>query len=80
MDECFSFRCIVCGFIYDPMRGDPMRGIEPGTQLEDLPDDYTCPVCGVFVVTGNSPFVLIESEGSGCGLERMYGGREEEER
>ncbi len=57
-----------------------MRGIEPGTQLEDLPDDYTCPVCGVFVVTGNSPFVLIEPEGSGCGLERMYGGREEEER
>ena len=22
-------------------------GIEPGTEFEDLPDDFECPLCGV---------------------------------
>ncbi len=40
------YKCIVCGYIYDPEQGDPAGGIEPGTQFNDLPDDYLCPVCG----------------------------------
>ncbi len=40
------FRCAVCGYEYDPAKGDPERGIPPGTAFEDLPDDWTCPVCG----------------------------------
>ena len=40
------FKCIVCGYIYDPEQGDPVGGIEPGTRFPDLPDDYMCPICG----------------------------------
>ena len=41
-----NYVCQVCGYIYDPALGDPDSGIEPGTPFEDLPDDWTCPVCG----------------------------------
>jgi flavin reductase (DIM6/NTAB) family NADH-FMN oxidoreductase RutF/rubredoxin len=41
------YRCRVCGYIYDPDKGDPDGGIAPGTEFEDLPDDWVCPVCGV---------------------------------
>jgi rubredoxin len=37
--------CSMCDYIYDEKRGDPHRGIKPGTQFEDLPEDYVCPVC-----------------------------------
>ena len=40
------YRCVVCGYIYDPAEGDPQGGIEAGIPFEDLPDDYICPVCG----------------------------------
>ena len=29
-----KYRCIVCEWIYDPA-------------VEDIPDDWVCPVCGV---------------------------------
>ncbi len=38
--------CEVCGYEYDPAKGDPAKGIPPGTPFEDLPDDWECPVCG----------------------------------
>ncbi len=41
-----KWECMVCGYIYDPAKGDPDRGIPPGTPFEDLPDDWTCPDCG----------------------------------
>ena len=40
------FVCSVCGYIYDPAKGDPDGGIAPGTRFEDLPADWSCPVCG----------------------------------
>ena len=36
-----------CGYEYDPAVGDPDNGIAPGTPFEDLPEDWTCPVCGL---------------------------------
>lgn len=42
-----KYQCKVCGYIYDPEEGDPHSGIAPGTAFEDIPDDWTCPVCGV---------------------------------
>jgi len=42
-----KFQCIICGFIYNPTEGDPTKNIPPGTKFEDLPDDWTCPICGV---------------------------------
>ncbi len=38
--------CNSCGFIYDPDDGDPDGGIPPGTQFEDIPESWFCPVCG----------------------------------
>ncbi|OQA91488.1 MAG: High molecular weight rubredoxin [Elusimicrobia bacterium ADurb.Bin231] len=42
-----KYRCTVCGYIYDPVVGDPDNGINPGTEFEKLPEDWVCPVCGV---------------------------------
>ncbi len=41
-----SYRCTICGYIYEPEAGDPGSGVAPGTSFEDLPDDWVCPVCG----------------------------------
>lgn len=41
-----KYKCTVCGYIYNPEKGDPDSGIKPGTPFEDLPDDWVCPVCG----------------------------------
>ena len=41
-----KYVCTVCGFVYDPEKGYPEDGIEPGTKFEDIPDDWVCPVCG----------------------------------
>ena len=40
------FVCNVCGYIYDPAKGDPDNGVAPGTSFEALPDTWTCPICG----------------------------------
>ncbi len=42
-----KYQCTICGFVYDPVEGDPDSGIAPGTAFEDIPDDWMCPVCGV---------------------------------
>ncbi len=36
----------MCGYIYDPKKGDPDNGVQPGTAFEDLPEDWVCPECG----------------------------------
>jgi flavin reductase (DIM6/NTAB) family NADH-FMN oxidoreductase RutF/rubredoxin len=41
-----KYVCTICGYIYDPAEGDSEGGIPAGTAFEDLPDDWTCPVCG----------------------------------
>lgn len=41
-----KYKCLVCGWIYDPKLGDPDGGIKPGTRFEDIPDEWVCPVCG----------------------------------
>lgn len=53
----FTLRNPLAGFIdivllnilvYDPAKGDPESGIAPGTAFEDIPDDWVCPVCGLY--------------------------------
>jgi rubredoxin len=39
--------CGVCGYQYDPANGDSERNIPPGTPFDQLPDSWTCPLCGV---------------------------------
>jgi len=54
--EMKKYRCTICGHIYDPDEGDPPAGIAPGTAFEDIPDDWTCPICGV----SKDDFILYE--------------------
>ena len=42
-----AYVCTVCGYVYEPANGDPDSGVDPGTSFEDIPDDWTCPVCDV---------------------------------
>jgi len=51
-----KYICEMCGHMYDPAEGDPDNGVEAGTAFEDLPEDWTCPVCGV----GKDQFVKEE--------------------
>jgi len=46
-EKMIKYECTVCGYIYEPEKGDPESGVNPGTSFEDLPDDWVCPVCGV---------------------------------
>ncbi len=41
-----KYKCLMCGYIYNPAIGDPDNGIAAGTAFEDLPDDWVCPECG----------------------------------
>ena len=41
-----KYVCDLCGYEYDPAKGDPDAGIAPGTAFEDLPSDWVCPLCG----------------------------------
>ena len=38
-------RCSVCGYVYDPGRGDPEHGVDRGVPFEKLPDGWVCPIC-----------------------------------
>jgi flavin reductase (DIM6/NTAB) family NADH-FMN oxidoreductase RutF/rubredoxin len=41
-----KYVCDVCGYVYDPEKGDSDNGVSAGTSFDDLPDDWVCPVCG----------------------------------
>ena len=45
-EENQRYECIECKYIYNPKFGNEKAGIKPGTQFEDLPDNWVCPVCG----------------------------------
>ncbi|MCX7847272.1 MAG: rubredoxin [bacterium] len=41
-----AYMCKACGFIYNPLDGDPLNNIPPNTPFEKLPDTWRCPMCG----------------------------------
>jgi rubredoxin len=43
-----KWRCLTCGYTYDPAVGVPDESIVPGISFEQLPVDWVCPVCGAF--------------------------------
>lgn len=43
--EMKKYKCSVCGYVYDPEKGDPSQGIFPGTPFEELPNNWKCPKC-----------------------------------
>ena len=42
-----KYVCAICGFVYDEEEGYPEGNIAPGTPWEEVPEDFTCPLCGV---------------------------------
>ncbi|MDR0956801.1 MAG: rubredoxin [Endomicrobium sp.] len=50
-----KFKCCACGYIYDPVVGVPENNIASGTSFEELPNDWTCPIC-------NAPKSAFEKE------------------
>jgi rubredoxin len=42
-----AYRCPVCEFVYDEPKGAAREGFPAGTLFADIPDDWTCPDCGV---------------------------------
>jgi len=51
-----KWECIVCGFMYDEETGLPDEGVAPGTRWDDIPNDWTCPDCGV----SKDSFIMVE--------------------
>ena len=51
-----KYVCDVCGYIYDPEKGDPDNKVPPGTAFENVPADWVCPDCGV----GKNQFSPVE--------------------
>ena len=45
-DTMASYKCNICGYVYDPAEGDPDADVAAGTAFEDLPDSWVCPMCG----------------------------------
>lgn len=40
------YACTLCGYEYVEEDGDVENGVEEGTEFEDIPADWVCPVCG----------------------------------
>jgi rubredoxin len=45
-EEMYQCQTTNCGYIYNPDKGDRKGKIPKGTLFDDLPDGWTCPVCG----------------------------------
>lgn len=41
-----KWKCTICGYIYDPAKGDPDNDVAPGTAFENIPNTWVCPECG----------------------------------
>jgi len=41
-----QYKCIVCGYVYEPEEGDPAGGVDPGTEFNDIDSAWICPLCG----------------------------------
>ncbi|MBQ9080441.1 MAG: rubredoxin [Clostridia bacterium] len=41
-----KYICVLCGYEYDPANGDPEGGVAEGTEFEDIPEGWVCPLCG----------------------------------
>lgn len=38
--------CKVCWYVYDPVAGDEEWQVPPGVPFNELPEHWTCPLCG----------------------------------
>lgn len=62
-----NYECTVCGHVYVAEQGDKVGGVPHGTDFEDLPQEWACPICGI----PKRQFVVADSKhqnGSGGAL------------
>jgi rubredoxin len=52
--------CRICWHVYDPVEGDEVSQIPPGTAFTDLPDSWRCPQCD----SGKEMFLIIDDSGT----------------
>jgi len=43
--EFKSYKCSICGYVYDEKKGCPESKMVAGTHWDDLPWDWECPQC-----------------------------------
>lgn len=55
-NEYKKYICIVCGWIYDELKGYPEEGIQPKTKWKDISNSFKCPDCGM----SKNDFQMIE--------------------
>lgn len=41
-----KYKCTICGYIYDPEKGDEKQSVPKGTSFDELSNDWVCPLCG----------------------------------
>ncbi|MCX7816265.1 MAG: rubredoxin [Syntrophales bacterium] len=41
-----KYVCNICGYIYDPQKGDQEGEVDPGVPFLELPEIWVCPICG----------------------------------
>jgi rubredoxin len=51
-----AYMCVICGYVYEEVKGDPNANLPPGTKWEDVPLSWRCPDCGA----GKEDFEMIE--------------------
>lgn len=50
--------CGICWWVYDPVAGDPVWQILPGTPFSALPEHWRCPECDA----PRHKFMVVEGE------------------
>ena len=41
-----KYVCDLCGYVYDEAAGEPENGVAENTKWEEVPADWSCPLCG----------------------------------
>lgn len=62
-DPLARFECGVCWQVYDPVVGDPLGQIPPGTSFAALPENWVCPGCEA----ARQRFLLLDDAADGSG-------------
>ena len=76
-----NHECGLCGYVYEPNKGDAKANIAPGTPFEALPITWRCPVCGArsnqFSNVGatNAPSGFQENLNYGFGVNNLTPGQ-----
>lgn len=45
IDATAKLECKICWYVYDPLKGDEVWQVQPGTSFAQLPHFWRCPEC-----------------------------------